>query len=174
MDSHLTLTFIWAQTITSKMSKDKKPKPINVDEIDLDLLKKKTADMPGLLEYAHSIGGFSVIPTEKGEIKGRAMKAMQEQTEEQMDQIYEQMKLLAKQVNDLKDRAEVSHLIYEADMSFQPIIGETYYLYEKKDGKQTLSLVSPEEWGNTIPFKKYLAKVKLLADHTWEVERAED
>ena len=60
------------------------------------------------------------------------MSAMHEQTQRQMDQIYEQMKLLAKQVNDIKERADVSHLIYDAEMSFQPLIGETYYLYEKK------------------------------------------
>jgi hypothetical protein len=156
------------------MTKEKKPKPINVDEIDLDLLKKKTTDMPGLLEYAHSVGGFSVIPTEVGAIKGRAMKAMQGQTQKQMDQIYEQMKLLAKQVNELKDRVEVSNLIYDAEISFQPVIGEVYHLYEKTDGKQVLSLVSPEEWGDKIPFKKYIAKVTLLADHTWDVEKVED
>jgi len=155
------------------MSKEKKPKPINVDEIDLELLKKKTTDMPGLLEYAHSVGGFSVVPTEKGAIKGRAMKAMQEQTQRQMDQIYEQMKLLAKQVNELKDRAEVSNLIYEAQMSFQPIIGESYYLYEKNDGQQTLSLISPDEWTDKSPFKKFVAKVTLLADHTWDVKKEE-
>lgn len=156
------------------MTKEKKPKPINVDEIDLELLKKKTTDMPGLLEYAHSVGGFSVIPTEVGAIKGRAMKAMQGQTQKQMDQIYEQMKLLAKQVNELKDRVEVSNLIYDAEISFQPVIGEVYHLYEKSDGKQVLSLVSPVEWGDKIPFKKYIAKVTLLADHTWDVEKAED
>lgn len=149
--------------------KEKEPKPINVEEIDLEVMKLKTTDIPGLLEYAHNVGGFSVIPTEKGMIKGRAMNAMHEQTQRQMDQIYEQMKLLAKQVNDIKERADVSHLIYDAEMSFQPLIGETYYLYEKKDGKQALSLVSPKEWGERIPFSKFIAEVKLLSDHTWDV-----
>lgn len=148
---------------------DKKPKPVNIDTIDLEVMKLKTTNIPGLLEYAHNVGGFSVVPTEKGIIKGRAINAMHEQTQRQMDQIYEQMKLLAKQVNDLKERADVSHLIYDAEMSFQPIIGETYYLYEKKDELQVLSLVSPQEWGKTMPFQKFVAKVKLLADHTWDV-----
>lgn len=153
--------------------KDKKQKPIDVEAIDLEVMKLKTTDIPGLLEYAHNIGGFSVVPTEKGVIKGRAMNAMHEQTQRQMDQIYEQMKLLAKQVNDIKERADVSHLIYDAEMSFQPLIGETYYLYEKKDGKQTLSLVSPKEWGKSIPFKNFIAEVKLLSDHTWDVIKEE-
>ena len=28
-------------------------------------------------------------------------------------------------------------------------------------------LVSPKEWGSSGPFKKFVAGVKLLADHTW-------
>lgn len=156
------------------MKDKKKPKPINVDEIDLEVMKQKTADMPGLLEYAHNVGGFSIAPTKQGVIKGTALKAMEQQTQKQMDQIFEQMKLLAKQVTDLKDRAEVSHLIYEAQMSFKPIVGETYFLYENKKNKQILSLVSPEEWGKSIPFKKFIAKVTLLADHTWDVEKVEE
>lgn len=152
--------------------KDKKehiPKAVDLDQIDLERMKLKTTDIPGLLKYAHDIGGFSVVPTEQGEIKGRAMKVMQEQTQRQMDQIYEQMKLLAKQVNDLKDRADISAMIYEADISFQPVVGETYYLYEKQDSGQTLSLIGPKEWGKAMPFKKFISKVKLLADHTWDV-----
>jgi hypothetical protein len=58
-------------------------------------------------------------------------------------------------------------MIYEANLSFKPNIGQIYYLYEKKDGNHLLSLISPKEWGGTGPFKRFIATVKLLADHTW-------
>lgn len=146
----------------------KKPKPIDVDQIDLEKMKDKTADLPGLLEYAHSIGGFSVVPTEQGVIKGNAMTAMKEQTEMHMQQIYDQMKLLADQASKLKRRAEISFEIYEADMRFKPEVGQTYYLYKKGD-KKVLSLVGPKEWGKSLPFDAFIATVKLLADHTWDI-----
>lgn len=149
-----------------------KPKPIDVDKIDLEKMKEKTADLPGLLEYAHSIGGFSVQPTEQGVIKGQARQAMQEQTQMQLDQIFEQMTLLAKQARELKQRADVSIQIYGASISFQPVIGKHYYLYEKADGSKSLSLISPEEWGHKMPFKKFVSEVKLLADHTWQIVRS--
>lgn len=152
--------------------KDHIVREINVEEIDLELMKERTTDLPGLIEYAHNIGGFSIVPTKEGAIKGSAMKAMKEQTEMQMHQIYEQMQLLAEQATKLKDRAEISLDIYDAEMRFQPVIGQTYYLYEKKDGKKLLSMVNPEEWGTSMPFKKAIAKVKLLADHTWNVEES--
>lgn len=150
------------------MIKKEKPKPIDVDQIDMERMKDRTSDLPALLEYAHSIGGFSVVPTEQGLIKGQAMQAMKEQTEMNMGQIYEQMQLLAEQANKLKKRAEISFEIYKANMGFKPLIGHTYYLYQKKDQK-LLSMISPQEWGKTMPFEKFLAKVKLLADHTWDI-----
>ncbi len=145
------------------------PRPIDVNSIDLDKLKEKTADLPSLLEYAHSVGGFSVAPTNEGAIKGNARMAMEEQTQMQLDQIFEQMSLLAKQAREIKKRADVSVQIYEAKMSFKPIVGKNYYLYEKSDNTKSLSIVSPEEWGEKLPFKSFIAKVKLLADHTWKV-----
>ncbi len=146
----------------------KKPKPIDVSQIDLEKMKDKTADLPGLLEYAHSIGGFSIVPTQEGVIKGNAMKAMKEQTEMHMQQIYDQMKVLADQASKLKRRAEISFEIYESEMRFKPDIGHTYYLYQKA-GKKVLSLVGPKEWGGSMPFESFVAQVKLLADHTWEI-----
>lgn len=151
------------------MSKIKKPTPINVDLIDLEKMKEKTTDLPGLLEYAHSLGGFSIVPTEQGVIKGKALQAMGEQTQMQLDMIFEQMKVLAKQAKNLKERAEISEKIYEADINFQPVIGEHYYLYQKSNGKNLLSLISPDEWKGKMPFKSFVAEVKLLADHTWKV-----
>ena len=158
------------------MTKAKKPKPIDVDQIDLERMKQKTTDLPGLLEYAHSLGGFSIVPTEQGVIKGKALQAMGEQTQMQLDMIFEQMKVLAKQAKNLKERAEVSEKIYKADINFQPIIGEHYFLYSKKDGKNLLSLISPEEWKGKMPFKAFIAEVRLLADHTWQIikENSED
>ena len=148
--------------------KTKKSREINIDEVDMERMKDRTTDLPALLDYAHSIGGFSVVPTKQGVIKGQAMSAMKEQTEMHMVQIYEQMQLLALQANKIKRRAEVSFEIYEANMGFKPLVGKTYYLYQK-DEKKLLSMISPKEWGKKIPFEKFLAKVKLLADHTWDI-----
>jgi hypothetical protein len=95
---------------------------------------------------------------------------MRQQTDRQMNQLYEQMEVLARQAKLLAERKEISERIYDAAMGFEPIISETYYLYEKEDGSDLMSLVAPEEWGRSFKYSRYLAKVKLLADHTWEVE----
>ncbi|AUN97393.1 DUF2452 domain-containing protein [Bacteriovorax stolpii] len=151
------------------MSDDKKPKPVDLDNINLDLMKLKVTDMPSLLEYAHTVGGFAITPTNQGAIKSNARSAMVEQTEEQLNIIYEQMKTLAKQVQDIKKRVYISDLIYNVEIPFTPVIGKTYYLYEENTGKRYLSLVSPDEWGKAMDSQVFLAEIRLNADHTWKV-----
>jgi len=143
------------------MSEDPFLNPINPD---------KVAENPGLLPYAHTAGGAVIKPDDMGKVKGRSVLAMRQQTDRQMNQLYEQMEVLARQAKLLADRKEISERIYDATMGFEPIISETYYLYEKEDGSDLMSLVAPEEWGRSFKYSRYLAKVKLLADHTWEVE----
>jgi hypothetical protein len=151
------------------MEDDKKPKPVDLSTINLEQMQLKVADMPSLLEYAHSVGGFAIEPTKEGQIKSRAREAMKEQTEEQLALIFEQMKVLARQVQDIKKRVHVSDLIYGVEMTFQPVIGKRYFLYEMDNGKRYLSLISPQEWGDKMEGQKYLAEVRLNADHTWKI-----
>ena len=93
---------------------------------------------------------------------------MEEQTNMQLSQIRKQIELLALQAQEIQKRKELSMMIYEARLSFKPNIGQVYYLYQKKDDTHMLSLVSPKEWGPSGPFKKFVAAVRLLADHTWQ------
>ncbi|WP_420460593.1 DUF2452 domain-containing protein [Neolewinella sp.] len=134
---------------------------------------EKVALNPHLLPYAHERGGATIKPVDRGKIKGLAMRAMYEQTDMQLDQIRAQIELLARQANEIQQRMTVSERIYEAEMRIDPIVSRTYYLYERSNGTNVLSLVSPAEWGARPPYD-YIATVKLLGDHTWEVvERRE-
>lgn len=120
-----------------------------------------------VLPYSASVSGAVIRPTEEGMIRHKALTAMEEQTNMQLEQIRKQVELLALQAQEIQKRKELSLMIYEAKLSFKPNIGQLYYLYEKKDGSHLLSLVSPKEWGSGGPFKRFVAAVKLLADHTW-------
>jgi hypothetical protein len=144
------------------------PIEIDVDKIDMEGMKQRTTDIPSLLRYAHTVGGFTVVPSEEGQIRSNAVAAMEDQTQVQLDQIFEQMKLLAEQANKIKARADISYQIYNAKMNFKPLINKTYYLYAKNE-QRILTMVSPEEWGEKIPYDKFIAEVKLLSDHTWKV-----
>lgn len=121
-----------------------------------------------VLPYSASVSGAVIKATEEGVIKHKALTAMEEQTNMQLEQIRKQIELLALQAHEIQKRKDLSLTIYSAKLSFRPNIGQTYYLYQKNDDTHLLSLVSPKEWGHSGPFKKFLAAVQLLADHTWK------
>jgi len=120
-----------------------------------------------VLPYSSSVAGVAIRPTKEGVIKHKALSAMEDQTNMQLDQIKQQIELLARQAQEIRKRKELSMMIYEAKLNFKPQIGQVYHLYEKKDSTHILSLVAPQEWGASGPFKQFVSSVKLLADHTW-------
>ncbi len=120
-----------------------------------------------VLPYSSSAGSVAIRPTKEGVIKHKALSAMEEQTNMQLNQIKEQIELLARQAQEIRKRKELSMIIYDAKINFKPQIGQTYHLYENKDTTHFLSLVAPQEWGGSGPFKQFVASVQLLADHTW-------
>lgn len=132
--------------------------------------KDKITESPGLLPYAHHVGSAIIKPLDKGRTKGNAMKAMYQQTGNQLTQIKEQVETLIRQAQQIHDRIEISELIYKADCGVKPVIGEAYFLYEKAENQFVMSLISPEEWGQKLPYH-FIAEVNLLADHTWNVVR---
>jgi hypothetical protein len=139
-------------------------RPDNTSYTNTEIYHKQLSVLP----YAASVSGALIKPTEEGVIKHKALTAMEEQTNMQLDQIRKQIELLALQAQEIQKRKDLSLMIYNAKLSFKPNIGQTYFLYEKNDESYTLSLVSPKEWGGAGPFKRFVAKVQLLADHTWK------
>jgi hypothetical protein len=136
-----------------------------INPIDID----KVAQNPGLLPYAHTLSSGVIKPDDMGKVKSNALLAMEQQTDMQLRQIQEQIELLYKQAQEIKSRTDISVWIYQAQMGFNPLVGHVYHLYEKDDGKHFLSMVSPAEWGRSRSFKRFVATVKLLADHTWDI-----
>ena len=136
-----------------------KKNPIDKDKIALN---------PHSLEYGDNVGAPAIRPIDKGRIKGLAVAAMYEQTDMQINQIKEQIDLLAKQAISIQNRVAISEKIYLAECGFKPLISNTYHLYEKTEDKWILSMISPKEWGKSCPYS-FVSTIKLLADHTWEV-----
>ena len=120
-----------------------------------------------VLPYASGVSSAVIRPTKEGVIRHRALTAMNEQTNMQLNQIREQIELLARQAQQIVSRKELSMKFYDAKLNFKPLIGNTYHLYQNHDNSYLLSMVSPKEWGSTGPFKEFVASAKLLADHTW-------
>lgn len=122
-------------------------KKIDVERLDLERMKEKTTENPGILPYAHHSGSAIIKPDDKGKITGRAVAAMHSQTDMQMSQIY------------------------QASIAFEPLINPHYFLYQKSDGTDFMSRIAPEEWGRKKDFAEFIAEIKLLVDHFWDIFR---
>ena len=127
----------------------------------------KIAENPHLLPYAHTLGSAIIKPIDLGKNKGLAMAAMFEQTGDRLLQIKDQIELLVTQAQEIHSRIDISEKIYQAKCSFKPIISQNYFLYQKNDSF-SLSMISPQEWGASLR-STYIAEVKLLSDHTWQI-----
>jgi hypothetical protein len=53
--------------------------------------------------------------------------------------------------------------VYKAKHNFQPITGQSYYLYGSDTG-EFLSIISPTEWNNRFEF---IGKYQLQSDGRW-------
>ena len=95
-------------------NKTNKPEPIKVSPKELEKLKKLSVDEPGLVKFASNIGSGVVAPLEESAIRVHSHRAMTEQLDVQMGQIVEQIKLPARQVEDLQTRKNIRrHLSFK-------------------------------------------------------------
>lgn len=131
--------------------------------------KDKVAENPAMISYPHHVGSIMIKPEDSGKLKSRALSAMYQQTEGQLQQIQKQVELMLAQANEIKRRISISEKIYQAKMAFEPFVGNVYHLYSKH-GEHVLMMIAPEEWGKTKKdYLQFVASVKLLSDHTWEI-----
>jgi len=71
-------------------------------------------------------------------------------------------KEFVEKVKILEQDYEINNEVYNSTYSFEPIIGQVYHLYLKKNGDKFLSIISPSEWG-----QEYLYSVILNSDKIW-------
>jgi predicted transcriptional regulator len=109
-----------------------------------------------------------IKPENSGKMNAIAVQTMEYQAQQQLEILRRQANVILDEIRSIENRIQISHLIYSAELKFKPLIGMTYYLYEK-DGKYAVSMISEIEWGNNMPFDKFTNSITLLADLTWQI-----
>jgi hypothetical protein len=113
------------------------------------------ADNPGLLPYASNIGAPAIqIDDVDGWKQHNALKV-----NKQFQTRFEELK---SDYQKLIEEFKWNELVYFAKYSFEPIIGETYYLYYNKTGDIFLSLISPREWNY-----EFIGAFKMDSTNKW-------
>ena len=88
---------------------------------------------------------------------------------------------LEQQMKELMTQAQYNDRLLAADIAFKPIIGQTYYLYQKDDSAEFydsdfISMISPKEWGDDYMKRQiFIGAYKILSDNVWiEIEEKEE
>jgi phage regulator Rha-like protein len=80
-----------------------------------------------------------------------------------MDVFERERQEIIQRIERLYDEYNTSVMVWESKISFEPIVGHSYYLYEFKDGK-TLSLISPQQWDK---FDCFIGEYILTSERKW-------
>lgn len=91
-----------------------------------------------------------------GLVKNQSTKKMMDTFEREKEEIRIRIESLYQEFND-------SMRVWESKISFEPIIGKTYFLYNF-DGKDVLSLLSPYEWNKK---ESFIGAFTLNSDNKW-------
>jgi dihydrofolate reductase len=70
---------------------------------------------------------------------------------------------LIEKAKKLQEEYDSSVMVWESIMSFEPIVGHTYYLYDFQKGK-TLSLLAPNEWNKN---EFFIGAFVLTSENKW-------
>ena len=81
-----------------------------------------------------------------------------------MDAFEQERQEILEQIQHLYDEFNLSVMVWQSKISFEPVIGKTYFLYDLSSGK-TLSLLAPDEWGKRDQF---IGAFQLTSDSKWK------
>lgn len=123
--------------------------------------------------YPLTVSSAPIKTEDKRLIKATAYEAMQQHANQQILLLRKQAELILEQVRKIEERVEISRRIYEADLRFTPEVGQHYHLY-RKNGKDVITMIAPDEWGKKMPYDEYIASMILLADKSWEITNKND
>tara|TARA_Y100000385_G_scaffold279931_1_gene330269 strand:+ start:1125 stop:1505 length:381 start_codon:yes stop_codon:yes gene_type:complete len=115
-------------------------------------------DNPGIMPYTTNVGAPAIQKDNIEVWKQRSIIKVNHQFKTRFEELKEQY-------NQLIEEIDWNDLVYNSKYSFEPIIGEVYYLYYNVKEELFLSLISPSEWS-----KKCVGSFKLDSNHKWMKE----
>jgi len=92
--------------------------------------------------------------------------------------IAEQVRFLQEQARKVLEDARLNALVHKTNCNFKKIPGKTYYIYKQKKNpdEEFMSMISPEEWGESGP--EFVGGYKLEYDMSWtelqDIERKQN
>ena len=129
--------------------KKKKPDSVVWDETSDSYVAK-------LLPYASSVSGPLIVVPNVDAFKRKGVEKASKILSAELEELQQRIK-------DFVTEAGNTQRVYAATYKFEPIVGETYHLYEGDSG-DFLSIIPPNQWR-----KSHVGSFRLSSDFKWEV-----
>jgi hypothetical protein len=110
---------------------------------------------PGIMPYGTDLGAPSIRPENIENWKNSKIIKVNKEFSNRYE-------FLKKQYDDLIEEFKWNDIIYGSKFNFEPVVGETYYLYYGQNGKKFLSLIEPNQWN-----KEHIGTFTLNFDNKW-------
>ena len=123
---------------------------------DLVVWSEKNGYDAKLMTYPTSSGGQGFDLPNVPLFREQSSKKM-------MDVFNREQQEIRERIEKLYDEYNTSIMIWESKISFEPIVGKSYFLYNFA-GELTLSLIAPNEWGRGNDF---VGEYILNSDNNW-------
>ena len=108
-----------------------------------------------LLPYASSLSGPIIEVPNVDAFKKKRVDKVSKQFQAELTDLQEKIKSFVSLAADTQQ-------VYNAHFKFEPIVGETYYLYQGLNNT-FLSLIEPSQWK-----QEHLGTFRLNSDYKWE------
>ena len=116
------------------------------------------ADNKSTMPYGDSVGAPAI--TEVDTTGYRQMKS--KEASAKLRGRYEE---LQEEFRQLVATSEDTQRMYDATVSFVPIVGHIYHLYRRENGEEWVSMIAPEEFGTY--YHEYIGSFRLATDSVW-------
>ncbi len=83
--------------------------------------------------------------------------------------IADQIRYLQDEARSVLDTARRDQALHHAQCNFKRIPGKIYHLYMRADGSKYVSMLGPDDWGNTPPHE-FKGSYRLENDMSWTPE----
>lgn len=109
-----------------------------------------------LLPYASSVSGPLIQVPNVDAFKRKGVEKASKILSAELEELQSRIKAFVTEANN-------TQRVYAAAYKFEPIVGETYHLYEGTSG-DFLSIIPPSQWQ-----KPHVGSYRLTSDFKWEI-----
>ena len=108
-----------------------------------------------LLPFGSHVGAPKII-------KPDTSAFLQSSTSKFNSLIKQKFEELKKEMEELVLSYNLNEFFYSSEIRFEPIVGDTYFLYKREENKYFLSMIAPTEWK-----MDYICTIQLNTDGQW-------